>query len=278
MTTHARQPTFFLSHGGPTLLESKDKVGDFYTWFGQLLQSTLKPKAIVIVSAHWQGNGRNGIAVDTSKKPSLIYDFYGFPKHYYNQTWDHRGEPEVAAKVIDLLNKSGIDAQGEERGFDHGVWVPLKRAMPSIADIPIVAMSTFDHEDMSMHVKLGQALAPLRDENVVIIGSGAAIHNLRDMWAGMDKPSPSFVANFDKALDEIALNSGEERKKASESLKSHPDLRRCHPTAEHLVPFHVAVGASGDDKGTKLLNETISTLGWGSYAFGLPEEIALPSL
>ncbi|KAI7895066.1 Extradiol ring-cleavage dioxygenase, class III enzyme, subunit B [Mucor mucedo] len=146
-----KTPVFFVSHGGPNLLENQAKPGDFYSWFGQYLKNELKPKAIVIISAHWQGEGPDGIFVDVSEKPKLIYDFYNFPKHYYEEKWDHQGSPA-----------SGLKASGQKYGNDHGVWVPLKRAMRSNPHIPIVEVSTFSHEDMDMHVKLGEALAPLR--------------------------------------------------------------------------------------------------------------------
>jgi aromatic ring-opening dioxygenase catalytic subunit (LigB family) len=102
------------------------------------------------------------IIVDVSEKPKLIYDFYNFPKRYYEHTWDHKGSPAVAHKVIDALNKAGFEATGQKYGNDHGVWVPLKRAMESNPDIPIVEVSTFAHENMKSHVEMGKALAPLR--------------------------------------------------------------------------------------------------------------------
>lgn len=102
------------------------------------------------------------LLVDSSKKPNLIYDFYGFPKHFYKTTWDHQGSPEIASRVVELLKKSQINAEGVSYGNDHGVWVPLKRAMDSNPDIAIVEVSTFEHEDMELHTKMGEALAPLR--------------------------------------------------------------------------------------------------------------------
>lgn len=100
--------------------------------------------------------------VDTSEKPKLIYDFYNFPKHFYDVTWDHKGSPTIANRVIDLLNNNSIKAEGVKYGNDHGVWVPLKRAMSSNPEIAIIEVSTFSHEDMDMHAKMGEALAPLR--------------------------------------------------------------------------------------------------------------------
>ncbi|CAO3588118.1 unnamed protein product [Absidia cylindrospora] len=268
-----KQPVFFISHGGPNLLEDKGKPGEFYSWFGSLLKNQLKPKAIVIVSAHWQGRGRNGIFVDTSEKPQIIYDFYGFPKHYYEETWDHSGEPAVASKVVDLLNKANIKAEGKKYGNDHGVWVPLKKAMKSNLDIPIVEVSTFEHEDMDAHIKMGQTLAPLRDEGILIIGSGSAVHNLQDLFTNMGKPTPKYVLDFDKEMEHIAVElSGDERDKAANKLNTHPAFRPCHPTAEHLVPFHFALGAAGNDHGDKILEDYASTIAFGCYAFGLDIE------
>ncbi|KAI8091315.1 aromatic ring-opening dioxygenase LigB subunit [Gilbertella persicaria] len=272
-----RLPVFFISHGGPNLLEDQAKPGKFYSWFGKYLQA-LKPKGIVIISAHWQGHGHSGIYVDTSEKPKLIYDFYNFPRHYYQQQWDHQGSPALADRVLSLLNHAGVaEAKGKKYGNDHGVWVPLKRAMESNPDIPIVEVSTFEHEDMDMHVKMGEALAPLREDGIVIIGSGSAVHNLSTLWTYGDKPSPKYVVDFDKDLQDIACRYvGKERCEKAIQLDQHTAFRRCHPTAEHLVPFHVAVGAAGEDKGRKLITDFFSTISWGCFGFGLPQDVVLP--
>ncbi|KAI8373115.1 Extradiol ring-cleavage dioxygenase, class III enzyme, subunit B [Radiomyces spectabilis] len=273
----ARAPVFFISHGGPNLLEHQGRPGEFYNWFGNVLKNQLKPKAIVIISAHWQGNGKNGVYVDSSEKPKLIYDFYNFPKRYYEETWDHQGSPSVAARVIDLLNQSGFKAEAQEYGNDHGVWVPLKRAMQSNKDIPIVEVSTLADEDMPSHIKMGEALQPLRDEGVVIIGSGSAVHNLRQLWSYGNRPSPKFVIDFDREMEAHACTlTGESRNAAANTLCKHPSFRDCHPTAEHLVPFHVALGAAGDDQGQRLLEDYYATLSWGSFGFGLPSNLSLP--
>ncbi|KAI8346361.1 Extradiol ring-cleavage dioxygenase, class III enzyme, subunit B [Choanephora cucurbitarum] len=275
-TALKRTPVFYVSHGGPNLLENQEKPGQFFEWLGEYIQNELKPKAIVVISAHWQGEGQNNIFVDISSKPKLIYDFYGFPQRYYEQTWNQPGSPEIANRVIELLEKSGIKADGEKHGHDHGVWVPLKRAMNS-TNIPIVEVSTFSHEDMPMHVKLGEALAPLRDEQVLIIGSGSATHNLRDLKVYINQPSPKYVIDFDRRLEEVAVRfQGKDRHDAANKLDQHPDFRRSHPTAEHLVPFHVAVGAAGNDEGKKLVSFYQSSLSWASYGFGLPGDITLP--
>ncbi|KAI9026404.1 Extradiol ring-cleavage dioxygenase, class III enzyme, subunit B [Phycomyces nitens] len=275
--TIKRAPVFFISHGGPNLLEDKNKPGEFYTWLGKYIKNIIKPKAIVVISAHWQGKGKSGISVDSSDKPALIYDFYGFPKHYYSETWDQQGEPELASRIVGMLQKSGIQATAERYGNDHGVWVPLKRAMRETGGIPIVEVSTFSHENLPMHISMGEALAPLRDENILIIGSGSSVHNLRLLWSYGDKPSPKFVIDFDRTMEKYACTlRGEERNKAASTLDQHPNFRDCHPTAEHLVPFHVALGAAGEDRGVKLLEDYFATLGWGCFGFGLPEDLRVP--
>ncbi|CAM0136525.1 hypothetical protein VKS41_003327 [Umbelopsis sp. WA50703] len=268
----SRLPTFFISHGGPNLLEDKSKPGKFYDWFGKLIKNEIKPKAVVIVSAHWQASGK-GVFVEATEGPlKLIYDFYGFPSHYYNQTWNGTGDASLAHRVSDLIKKQGIPATLTRRGIDHGVWVPLKRAIPDF-DIPLVQVSTFAHENMEEHIKLGEALQPLRDEGVLIIGSGAAVHNLHDMWNYMNKPAPSFVKSFDQNVEASVVKlTGEDRKKAVCKLNQDPGFRKCHPTAEHLVPLHVAVGAAGDDQAVKVLDDYFSTIGWASYQFSSEQQ------
>lgn len=148
--------------------------------------------------------------------------------------------------------------------------------MDSNPDIPIIEVSTFQHENMPMHVKMGEALAPLREEGILIIGSGSAVHNLRTLWNYQEK-SPQFVKDFDDDMAQIATKlTGEERNAKANELNKHKHFRDCHPTAEHLMPYHVALGAAGQDTGKKLLHDYFSTLSWGSYAFGLPEEPVLP--
>ncbi|CAO3634477.1 unnamed protein product [Cunninghamella blakesleeana] len=271
-----KQPVFFVSHGGPSLLDDNGKLADFFTWFGSnLIKKQLQPKAIVVISAHWSGRN-NDIYVDTSEKPKLIYDFYGFPKKYYEVTWDHKGSPEVAQQVVDLLNKSNIKATGVQYGNDHGVYCFLKKGMESNKDIPIIEVSTLGNESLEQHIKVGEALAPLREENILIIGSGTAVHNLRDL-SGAHKKSPDYVFEFDKSMEKIATEStGDERQQLSVQLDKHKSFRLAHPTAEHLVPFQVALGAAGNDKGIKMLEDYISTLSWSCYAFGLPEDIKVP--
>ncbi|KAG0742119.1 hypothetical protein G6F57_000963 [Rhizopus arrhizus] len=276
MSTATKAPVFFISHGGPTLLENEEKPGRFYDWFGSLIQKKLAPKAIVIITAHWQPQEEDTILVDASEKPKLIYDFFNFPQRFYQQTWDQSGSPELAHRVVGLLEKAGIRASERQYGHDHGVWVPLKRAMTSCSTIPIVAVSTFLDDHLAPHVKLGEALESLRDENMVIIGSGSAVHNLEGWKTFGDRPSPDYVFEFDKLMETLATKyTGKERVEKALGLDQHAHYRDCHPTAEHLVPFFVSLGAAGQDRGVKLVEDYYARLSWSCYGFGLPEDIQI---
>ena len=144
-------------------------------------------------------------------------------------------------------------------------------------NIPIVEVSTFGHEDLALHTKLGQALAPLRDENVLIIGSGSAVHNLPQMGQFINKPTPTFVSEFDNALTNIAVGStGQERVQLANHLDQNKYYRNAHPDAFHLVPYHVAIGAAGESQGKQLLQDYFSSLSFTSFAFGLPDNTSLP--
>ncbi|KAG1578741.1 hypothetical protein G6F48_011695 [Rhizopus delemar] len=248
MSTATKAPVFFISHGGPTLLENEEKPGRFYDWFGSLIQKRLAPKAIVIITAHWQPQEEETIL----------------------------GSPALAHRVVGLLEKAGIRASERQYGNDHGVWVPLKRAMTSCSTIPIVAVSTFLDDHLAPHVKVGEALESLRDENIVIIGSGSAVHNLEGWRTFGEKPSPDYVFEFDKLMETFATKyTGKERVEKALGLDQHAHYRDCHPTAEHLVPFFVSLGAAGQDRGVKLVEDYYARLSWSCYGFGLPEDIQI---
>ncbi|KAJ1672891.1 hypothetical protein EV182_006283, partial [Spiromyces aspiralis] len=204
----SRMPVLFLSHGGPNLLSDEEYpldrgVGKGLREIGTYIRN-LKPRAILIASAHWQAEPEV-IHVNQQQITPLIYDFYGFPDEYYSQTFNHVGSPELARQVVETLGRDGIMARAVNRGMDHGAWVVLKKAGLENAGFPIVEMSIFRSDDMQRHIDLGRALASLREQGVLIIGSGMAVHNLRDMW-GISQV-PDYVPAFDKHLDEIVLHT-----------------------------------------------------------------------
>lgn len=241
---------------------------------GLEITQTIRPSAIVVFSAHWQAQQSNTIEVNTSESEPLLYDFYGFPKHYYMERYPNRGSAAVAERVMQSLNEAGIKTVAEERGLDHGVFVPFKVMFDpakNALDVPIVQVSLFeDHTDAATHIRLGRAVEKLREENILIIVSGMAVHNLRDLWVtrarGVTMP---YAYSFDEALREaVEKTPGEERNRAMEGLLKRPDARQAHPTFEHLLPVHVGVGAAGSDAGKQLWTLPEGSMSWGQYRFG----------
>ncbi|OZJ06892.1 hypothetical protein BZG36_00252 [Bifiguratus adelaidae] len=273
-----RTPLLYISHGGPNLLEDTGAPSLFYDRLGQYIKNKVKPTAIVIFSAHCKRVQIQYTVVDASPKPKLIYDFYGFPNRYYEQRWDHQGSPQLASRIVQLLKNANIPAQTTKRGIDHGTWVPLKRAMESTGGLPVVQVSLYQDENVDKYIAVGRALRSLRDENVLLIGSGAAIHNLRDMFSTMGNPvPPSYVTSFDEDL----LKSLTKTPKSSvldelRKLPQHPAFRRCHPTAEHFLPIYIVAGAAHldmadqSDEIERIMSGTMGTVGWASFRFGGP--------
>jgi 4,5-DOPA dioxygenase extradiol len=279
MATQATQrtPVYFVSHGGPTTMFQKDHaVYPRLEAMGKEITEKVKPKAIVVFSAHWQAERPNTIEVNVSEQEPLLYDFYGFPKHFYSEKFPNNGSTEVAERVIELLGEAGIQTQKEERGLDHGVFVPFKimfNPEENPVNVPIVQVSLFDNDrDAAKHIKLGRAVEKLRDENVLIICSGMAVHNLRDLRLTMMNPSIDalpYAKSFDAALKEaVETAPGDERVENMVNLLRRPDGRQAHPTFEHLLPIHIAVGAAGNDSGKQLWTLPEGSMSWAQYKFG----------
>lgn len=241
---------------------------------GREITQTVRPSAIVVFSAHWQAQRSNTIEINTSESEPLLYDFYGFPKHFYAEKFPNRGSLPVAKRVMECLSDAGINTVPEERGLDHGVFVPFKVMFDpekNPVNVPIVQVSLFeDHTDAAAHIRLGRAVEKLREENILIVVSGMAVHNLRDLWVtqarGVTMP---YAFSFDGALREaMEKTPGEERDKAMEGLLKRPDARQAHPTFEHLLPAHIGVGAAGSDVGKQLWTLAEGSMSWGQYRFG----------
>ena len=278
MATQAirRTPVYFVSHGGPTTMYEKDHpVFSRLQAIGKEITTQVKPKAIVVFSAHWQAERPNTIEVNMSEQEPLLYDFYGFPKHYYMEKFPNRGSKEISQKVIDVLGEAGIKTQAEERGLDHGVFVPFKVMFSpeeNPVDVPIVQVSLFDDEtDAEAHIKLGRAVEKLRDENILIIVSGMSVHNLRHfmMLRTMEGKTMPYAISFDDAL-KVAVETapGKGRDKNMVGLLERPDARQAHPTFEHLLPIHIGVGAAGADQGKQIWTLAEKSMGWAQYRFG----------
>ncbi|KAJ5143338.1 Extradiol ring-cleavage dioxygenase class III enzyme subunit B [Penicillium bovifimosum] len=267
-----KTPVYFLSHGGPNVMYEVDhpayrKLGEI----GREITTKVKPRAVVVFSAHWQA-GRDTIQVNTAEKTDLIYDFYGFPGHYYKEKYPNVGSKEVAQKVLDSLKDAGIAAEGVKRGLDHGVWASFKCAFEPESNplnVPIVQVSLFASEDPDQHYRLGQAVTRLREENILIIVSGMAVHNLRDLRFAFGSSGPMpYAVSFDKALKEAVESAPAERQKVMAELLKRSDARQAHPSFEHLLPIHIGAGAAGEDMGKRTWAYPEGSMSWSQFRFG----------
>ncbi|KAH0538225.1 hypothetical protein FGG08_005194 [Glutinoglossum americanum] len=258
---------------------------------GKEITAKVRPKAVVVVSAHWQAR-KNKVQINTSGMAELIYEyeiqlsqslelgltdvvlesFYGFPSHYYKERYPNVGSREVAEKTISLLRGAGIEVEGVERGLDHGVWASFKCAFEpneNPLNVPIVQLSLFNSDDPDQHYRLGQALSKLRSENIQIVVSGMAVHNLRDSRFSLSRSEPMpYAISFDEALHSAAIAPPAERQGKLAGLLKREDAREAHPSFEHLLPIHVGAGAAGNDVGTRIFTLVEGGLSWAQYRFG----------
>lgn len=265
-----RQPTLFIPHGGGPCFFMDPPPSAPMLWkrmeaYLRGIPASLpaRPRALLVVSGHWEAPRPT---VNTAAHPALLFDYYGFPEHTYRLTYPAPGAPELAAQVRRLLEAAGI-ATGEEaaRGFDHGVFVPLKVAFPD-ADIPILQLSLQQGLDPAVHLAVGRALASLRDEGVLIVGSGMSYHNLRLLFSG--RGNEESVA-FDDWLVAAATDPDPQRRDAQlTAWESAPNARQCHPEEEHLIPLMVAAGAAGADVGAHVYGERLAGKALSAFRFG----------
>ena len=257
-------PALFLSHGSPTLALDDVPARDFLMALGADLP---RPAAIVVASAHWETETP---MVNAPAINATIHDFYGFPPAMYQLTYPAPGAPALAARITDLLAAEGLACRIDEaRGLDHGAWVPLMHLFPQ-ADIPVVQISVQSQLGAGHHYQLGKALAPLRADNVLIIGSGSFTHNLRELDRQGGSAEPAWVSEFAGWMD-AALTEGRICDLLSCRARA-PHAVRNHPTDEHLLPLFVALGAgsTADAKPTATRIHTSSTFGalrMDAYAF-----------
>lgn len=230
----ARMPVVFLAHGSPLLLDDASWVAELGRWAGAMP----RPKAILMVSAHWEARP---VTLGATRTVPLVYDFYGFPERYYAQTYAAPGAPELARRVRALLGPQPV-AEDPDRGLDHGAYVPLVAMYPD-ADVPVLQMSLPTLSAPAL-LPLGRALAPLRDEGVLIVGSGFLTHNLRTFRMGANPPTPAWAADFDAwAADVLARRDVD----ALVDYRARaPGVREALPTHEHFVPVVVSVGAAAE--------------------------------
>ena len=259
-----RLPTLFLTHGGGPcfFIEANgiwDKMGDWLKNLGSSIG--IKPRAIIVISGHWE---EKDVTVMTNPKAPLFYDYSGFPEHTYHLKYDLSGSPELANQVQNLLSESGIEVKDDsKRGYDHGVFVPFKLIYPD-ADIPLIELSLKNDLDPAIHIKIGQALLPLREQGVLIVGSGSSFHNMR----GFNSQGTEISKDFDDWLTQVVSEDKEIRNEHLKNWENAPSARLSHPREEHLIPLMVAAGAAGDDLGKRVFSDNIMGVTLSSFQFG----------
>ena len=257
------RPSLFLSHGSPMMALEDSPTARF---LDQLGTSLPKPRAVVVASAHFM---KGTPTLTSNLAPETIHDFGGFPKPLYEIQYPARGAPELAQEIAAHLSASGFEAEVDEHtGIDHGTWVPLRRMYPQ-ADVPVVALSVNPAQSAAWHYKLGRALAPLRAQGVLVIGSGGYSHNLRELdWRNADAPRDPWVEAFTEALSQNLLAGDLQGALDWEAL---PEARRNHPTTEHLYPLYVALGAGGEAAHATRLHHAVQMGGMAMDAFAFTQ-------
>lgn len=261
-------PTYFISHGGGPWTHMD--TGHMYDELEASLQDIprqvggTRPSAVLVISGHWE---EEEFSVMSGVRPPMIYDYHGFPPHTYEIRYDAPGSPEVAARVQDLVRGAGLAVRADAgRGYDHGTFVPLFAMYPR-ADVPVLQLSTKRGYDPEAHLALGRALAPLRSEGVLIIGSGLSYHNLRQMGPAAHGASKAFDEWLDETLSETDPVA---RSRRLMSWERAPAARIAHPQEDHLIPLMVALGAAENEKVHRIYHEEAFFGGVvvSSYRFG----------
>lgn len=257
----------FLSHGGgPLPLLGDAAHSEMVSCLKEIAERISRPSAIIVVSAHWEAENAT---VTSGANPSVIYDYSGFPPESYEIKYSCPGNPPLASSIIKQLEKAGVKASADStRGFDHGLFVPLKIMYPE-ADIPCVQLSLIKGLDPLTHINLGRALQDLGHPSTLLIGSGFSFHNMKAFFAQETADSKNSNKSFERWLLDTCSNksiSEEERTNRLVNWEAAPSARYCHPRAEHLLPLHVCYGFAGsfctDSFELQILNKDSSMYLW----------------
>lgn len=232
----------YIPHGGGPLPILGDKAHEkMVTFLKEIVQDLDQPSAILVISAHWE---EDQATTTGGNCPGLIYDYYGFPEEAYQLQYSATGQPQLAKEIFELLATHGIPAKvSEQRGFDHGMYIPLMLMYPA-ADIPCVQLSLLKNLDPKQHINMGKALRSLRGKNILIVGSGMSFHNLKRFFSkgnDGDKENNEFDSWLIETCTDKELSTDEREQRLIEWQKA-PSARYCHPREDHLLPLHVCYG------------------------------------
>ena len=267
-----RLPTYFLSHGGGPWPWLKDFRPGVYDQLESSLQETRRelgelPRAVLMISGHWEADR---FLLSSAAHPPMYYDYSGFPEHTYRIRYDAPGDPELAETVRVMLERGGVSSGLDpRRGYDHGTFSLMHVLYPE-AKLPLVQLAMKADFDPAGHIRVGELLAPLRDQGVLIVGSGFSFHDTRSIMSGAGRlPSATFDAWLNETLVDSALR---DRKQRLIDWTDAPAARAAHPREDHLIPLMVAAGAAGDDAGTRVYYESafMGAITASSYRFGEP--------
>jgi 4,5-DOPA dioxygenase extradiol len=262
-----RVDPIFVSHGAPTLALAKlPGEAELASRLAEIGRTLPKPKAILVASAHWSTEEPR---IGGSERPPTVHDFSGFPDELQRITYPVPGARDLARRATDLLSHVGFSvAMVPSQGLDHGMWVPLRHLFPA-ADVPVAPLSIQEHLDPAHHFVLGRALQPLTEEGVLVLGSGGAVHNLRELaWKG-GVATDAWARDFDDWLFDV-LSRGRLEDAVAAAQKA-PSLRRAHPSLEHLLPLYVALGAAGAHAEALHRGYALGNLSLAAYRFVGPK-------
>jgi len=265
----SRLPTYFISHGGGPWPWMPEALRTVYAALAASLADVPRqlgrtPRAILMVSAHWEAPR---FTLQGAERPGMVYDYYGFPPHTYEVRYASPGAPALAERTAALIRAAGLPAGIDaERGYDHGMFTPMAVMFPD-ADVPVVQLSLLDGLDPATHVALGRAIAPLRDDDVLIVGSGLSYHNLRAFGPAGYGASAAFDAWLAETL--LGHDDGARIERLLQWDRA-PAARHAHPREEHLIPVMVAAGAAERDAAVRVYHEDrfAGGLTVSSYRFG----------
>ncbi|MDE4174383.1 class III extradiol ring-cleavage dioxygenase [Phaeobacter sp. PT47_59] len=248
----SRMPSYFISHGGgpwPWIPNMSAALAPLAEALARMpYEIGERPKAVLMISGHWEAES---FTVMTSPRPPMVYDYYNFPPETYEIQYPAPGAPELAQRTADLIAAAGLPVSMDaEQGYDHGTFVPMAVMYPD-ADVPLFQVSMRHGYSPAEHFALGRALAPLRDEGVLIVGSGLSYHNLREFGPRAKTPSEA----FDSWLTEVMAQPSAERTEALLNWESAPYARACHAQEDHLVPLFAALGAAEEEPATRVYHQ-----------------------